>query len=75
VVLDVEMPVLGGIDAWPRLREGAPNARVLMYSSHPEFAEEALAAGASTYRAKDSNLDELTAVLVELASTPDGAPA
>ncbi len=67
VVLDVEMPVLSGIDALPGLVAAAPEARVLVFSSaSAELEEAALAAGASAYRLKGTDLAELADLLADL---------
>ena len=53
VVLDIEMPVMDGITALPKLLAAAPNASVLMASTltlkNAEISFRALAAGASDY--------------------------
>jgi DNA-binding NarL/FixJ family response regulator len=48
VVLDRQMPRLGGIEALPQIREGAPNAAVVLYTARPDAGTHhaALAAGA-----------------------------
>jgi len=75
VVLDVEMPVLGGIAALPGLRAAAPDARILVFSSASEELEDAaLAAGAAAYRLKGTDLAELADLLADLvAPAPRGA--
>jgi len=76
VVLDVEMPVLDGIQALPGLVAAAPAARVLMFSSAPAALEDAaLAAGAHAYRLKGTDLGELADLLADLdAHTPRLSP-
>lgn len=68
VVLDVEMPEMGGIEAVTHIRSGWPRLPVLMCSSLTERGAEvtvrALAAGATDYVAKPSSLG---------AETPDFA--
>jgi CheY-like chemotaxis protein len=48
VILDRQMPRLGGIEALPELRERAPNAAVVLYTARPDAGTHhaALAAGA-----------------------------
>src|SRR5437867_598621 len=36
VVLDILMPVMGGVDALPLIREAAPHAPVVVLSAYPE---------------------------------------
>jgi two-component system, chemotaxis family, protein-glutamate methylesterase/glutaminase len=38
VILDVEMPVLDGLSALPRVLSAAPHAKVVVFSSRPESA-------------------------------------
>ena len=56
VVLDVTMPVLGGIDAAVRIRRMAPKARIVFLSQHnsEKLAQAALATGAHGYVVKSA---------------------
>jgi CheY-like chemotaxis protein len=68
--MDVEMPVMDGVEATRRLRELLPEIPVLAISGH-EYEERALeirAAGAADYVRKARLEDELTAVAAALAS-------
>lgn len=61
ILLDLNMPQLGGLEALPRLREIAPNANIIILTMHDEarYLQEALNAGASGYvlkRAADNEL-------------------
>jgi DNA-binding NarL/FixJ family response regulator len=61
VLLDLVMPVLGGIEALPRILEGSPRSRVIILTS---FGEEdkllpAIRAGAQGYLLKDIPPHEL----------------
>ena len=56
VVLDVNMPVLDGFAALPKILEVAPAAKVIMYSSaDPARGEEALRLGAYRYVQKGTD--------------------
>lgn len=48
VVLDVQMPVLGGIEALPEIRRVSPRTAVILYTAHasPGAYQAAMAAGA-----------------------------
>src|SRR5688572_33450914 len=61
VVLDVSMPGESGLRVAPKLREAAPEARVLIMSMHDnaEYVREGVRAGASGYILKDSAAAEL----------------
>lgn len=58
VILDVEMPEMGGLETLERIRQTYPHLPVLMFSSYTERAGvltlEALARGASDYVTKPS---------------------
>ena len=59
VLLDVMMPVLGGLDALPELREACPNARIVMLSANdqPDIVAKAKNRGADAFVTKGGALD------------------
>lgn len=61
VVMDVTMPVLDGIRATRRVRELAPDARVVMLTMHGEesLLADAIDAGAAAFLTKDCSLQEV----------------
>jgi two-component system, NarL family, nitrate/nitrite response regulator NarL len=69
VIMDVEMPVMDGVEATRILQERLPNLPVLAISGH-DYEERALeirAAGAADYIRKARLDDELTVVAAKLA--------
>ena len=59
VILDVQMPLMGGLEALPKILEAAPDAKVIVYSSgEPALEEEMLELGAFRYvmKGKDPTL-------------------
>ena len=61
ILLDLNMPALGGLDALPALRKLVPSARILILTMHddPQYLRQALKHGASGYvlkKAADSEL-------------------
>lgn len=67
VLLDMLMPVMTGLEALPELRVRAPRSNVLVFCSGGEEMEAlALQAGASAYRKKGSDLDDLVDLLFQL---------
>jgi DNA-binding NarL/FixJ family response regulator len=56
IVLDISMPVFGGIEAAARIRRVAPKARIVFLSQHklPGIAEAALASGGHAYVVKSA---------------------
>lgn len=51
VLLDLSMPIMDGLEALPRIRAAAPDAQVVVFSSHtdPAVRQTAFAAGAVGY--------------------------
>jgi DNA-binding NarL/FixJ family response regulator len=60
-LMDLQMPVLSGIEAIQRIRSGAPQARIIVLTTYPGDVQavKALKAGASGYLLKSSLIDEL----------------
>lgn len=57
VVLDLVMPKMGGLQAIPRIVEGAPNTKILALSFCDEYRRmKAMAAGAHDYTFKGDDL-------------------
>jgi DNA-binding NarL/FixJ family response regulator len=65
IVADVMMPLLNGIDALVRLRQGGHRVPVVFLTMHQEvsFARRALEAGAAAFVLKHSAADELVAAI------------
>lgn len=65
VLLDLVMPGIGGLEAMPKIRVAAPEAKILILSMEDDvsYAREAFAAGAGGYLLKDvADADLVTAV-------------
>lgn len=63
VLMDLDMPGMGGLEATRRLAEQAPDVRVLVFtiSAEPSDALDAVVAGAAGYVLKTAPMDELVA--------------
>jgi DNA-binding NarL/FixJ family response regulator len=63
ILMDVAMPVLGGIDATRRIHRSWPDAHILLLSMYgeDEVQREAVRAGAAGYLVKDCSRAELLA--------------
>ena len=73
VVVDIEMPVLDGVEATRRLREAAPDLPIVAVSGH-DYEERVLEirqAGADDYVRKARLAEELPRVLATLLETAD----
>jgi DNA-binding NarL/FixJ family response regulator len=70
VIMDVTMPVLGGIEATRRLHAAHPDLPIVVLTMHDEDAlrEEALRAGASAFLTKDSSMHEVVATAIATAA-------
>lgn len=70
VVMDLSMPVLGGIEATERLKAQSSTAKVLVLTAREEHSdiEQAMAAGAAGYVLKRSAADDLVRALRSVAS-------
>jgi DNA-binding NarL/FixJ family response regulator len=71
VVVDIEMPILDGVEATRRLREAAPDLPIVAVSGH-DYEERVLEirqAGADDYVRKARLADELPRVLAALLET------
>jgi CheY-like chemotaxis protein len=71
VVVDIEMPVLDGVEATRRLREAAPGLPIVAVSGH-DYEERVLEirqAGADDYVRKARLAEELPRVLAALLET------
>src|SRR5262249_35435160 len=70
VLMDLVMPGTDGIAALRRLREAAPESRVLVLTSYADDAQvfAALDAGAAGYLVKDTEPDALAAAIREVSA-------
>ena len=68
VLLDIEMPVLDGLEAARQLKEKMPDVKVIFLTAHedPTYAAKAFRAGASGYLLKLSATSELFQAIPEV---------
>jgi DNA-binding NarL/FixJ family response regulator len=79
ILLDLAMPVLSGLDALPRLRECAEEAKIIVLAgfSSAAVADQVEALGAASYLEKGADPDAIVAVIERIvagttASMPSG---
>lgn len=65
VLLDVNMPIMEGIETLKKIKEIDPDAVVIMLTSlaNRQTIEQAIELGAANYIRKDSSREEITAAL------------
>ena len=79
VLLDINMPRLGGLEALKRIRAFAPSTRVVVYSGmlEPDVKRQAIAFGAVAVFAKPAALEDLRLALegdVPIPPSPEMVP-
>ena len=73
VILNISMPIMGGLQALPEIIRSSPNTRVVMFTLDDarELRQKAFALGASAYIPKSAPIEELLAEVRKLlADTP-----
>ncbi|BCV22720.1 response regulator [Moorella sp. Hama-1] len=75
VVMDIKMPVMGGLEALPRIKAISPETAVIIMTAYAgeTSLEEVWRLGADNFIYKPFDLDELKALVRE--ALPDSRPA
>ena len=73
VVLDLQMPVMGGLSALEQLRLGGRTPHVIMLTNHADefYREACLHAGADHFFDKSAGIDRVLDVLRQLVESPE----
>jgi len=75
VVMDVMMPEMDGLVTTQQIRASWPDTRIVLISMNPDYASEALSAGADAFVAKSESpralLERLEAITGELRGNDD----
>ncbi len=79
VLLDLEMPVMKGMEALPQIRRALPQAAIVILTMHrsPAAESEALRLGVTAFLDKRLDADSLAPRLFQIAAprlTPQGGP-
>ncbi len=73
VLMDVRMPDMDGIEATRLIKVRWPQIKVIVLSMYPDYAADALEAGADAFFSKGTPPDQLLVTLAEVvASTKKG---
>lgn len=66
VIMDVQMPVLDGIEATRGIKKSWPGVKVVVFSMYPYYKQEALAAGADYFLVKGEKKHSIQEVIHSL---------
>jgi DNA-binding NarL/FixJ family response regulator len=64
VLMDMQMPVMDGVEATRQIKEQWPTVRVIALTIHPQYRAKALAAGADVFLLKDSGPEALVGAIL-----------
>lgn len=69
LIMEIDMPQIGGINALRRIKEDYPNTRILIYSTHPEeiYALRSIKTGAAGYVPKTASSKVLLRAIKKIA--------
>jgi DNA-binding NarL/FixJ family response regulator len=70
VLMDMQMPVMDGVEATRRIKEQWPMVRVIALTMHPRYRAEALAAGVDLFLLKEGDPDALLGAILAKADGP-----
>lgn len=75
VLIDMQMPVMDGVEATRRIKEQWPEVRVIALTMYAKYRAEALAAGADAFLLKDGRPDALLGAILDQVQGPAGQSA
>lgn len=70
VLLDMQMPVMDGVEATRRIKKRWPDIRVIALTMYAKYRAEALAAGADAFLLKDGAADALASAILAQMNGP-----
>lgn len=73
VILDMQMPIINGLEATRIIKKRWPNIKVIALTMYQNYQSEALSAGADAFLVKGCSVEEVisTVTLVSQANTTD----
>jgi DNA-binding NarL/FixJ family response regulator len=75
VLMDMQMPVMDGVEATRRIKKRWPEVRVIVLTMYTRYRAEALAAGADAFLLKDGAADTLAGAILAHVNVAPGPPA
>jgi DNA-binding NarL/FixJ family response regulator len=72
VLMDMQMPVMDGLEATRRIKQRWPEVRVIALTIYTKYRAQALAAGADAFLLKDGAPDKLADAILTEVSGPQG---
>lgn len=73
VLLDMQMPVMNGLDATKAIKDKWPQVRVIVLTMYPDHQQEVMQAGADAFLMKGCPVEEVTAAIHASRETPPSA--
>jgi two-component system NarL family response regulator len=70
VLMDMQMPVMDGVEATRRIKEQWPAVRVIALTMYASYRAEALAAGADAFLLKDGKPEALLGAILDQVRGP-----
>ena len=68
VLIDAQVPGIGGVEASRRIKEALPGAKILFMAVHPDLVEAAIGAGVDCCLAKDCSRHEFIGAVRKLGN-------
>ena len=71
VLMDIQMPVMNGLEATRRIKENWPEVKVIILTMYPYYEKQALAAGADCFLVKGDKTQSIQDVILSLFFNED----
>ena len=69
IVLDLNMPVMDGFEAFPQIRAASPTSRVVIFSGLVNMAVKTKLRGASAYIVKGTSAQDIVTIITGVMET------